>query len=105
MVTNTFLNINHVSNMNQTNQSNQSSSISVGEAQQQFSNSLKNAIEQINKAQNESDVKTEALAKGQIDDLHDVMITAQKASIVLQTGVEVQRKVIDAYNEVMRMQV
>ncbi|MFC4404584.1 flagellar hook-basal body complex protein FliE [Gracilibacillus xinjiangensis] len=77
----------------------------VGEAQQQFAANLKNAVEQLNNAQQVSDQKTTALANGQIDDLHDVMITAQKASIMLQTGVEVQKKVIDAYNEVMRMQV
>ncbi len=77
----------------------------VGESQQQFADSFKQAIESINKSQNESDQKTEALAKGEIDDLHDVMITAQKASITLQTGVEVQKKMVDAYNEVMRLQV
>ncbi len=52
-----------------------------------------------------SDKKTNALANGEIDDLHDVMITSQKASVALQTGVQVQNKVITAYNEIMRMQV
>ncbi|WP_208592481.1 flagellar hook-basal body complex protein FliE [Gracilibacillus suaedae] len=77
----------------------------VGESQQQFADSFKQAIDNINKAQHESDQKTQALAKGEIDDLHDVMITAQKASVMLQTGVQVQKKMVDAYNEVMRMQV
>lgn len=77
----------------------------VAEAQQSFANTFKNAIETINHSQVASDKKTEALAKGEIDDLHDVMITAQKASITLQTGVQVQKKMVDAYNEVMRMQV
>ncbi|QTN01456.1 flagellar hook-basal body complex protein FliE [Sediminibacillus dalangtanensis] len=76
-----------------------------GEAQGQFANSLKNAIDTLNNYQVESDKKTQALANGEIDDLHDVMITAQKASITLNTAVEMQRKAIDAYNEVMRMQV
>ncbi|UFU01021.1 flagellar hook-basal body complex protein FliE [Radiobacillus kanasensis] len=80
-------------------------SVTPGEAQNKFSTSLKNAIETLNSAQIESDRKTEALAKGEITDLHDVMITSQKASITLQTAIEVQRKVIDAYTEVMRMQV
>ncbi len=76
-----------------------------GEAQGQFASSLKNAIDTLNNYQVESDKKTQALANGEIDDLHDVMITAQKASITLNTAVEMQRKAIDAYNEVMRMQV
>ncbi|MFD1037991.1 flagellar hook-basal body complex protein FliE [Virgibacillus byunsanensis] len=79
--------------------------ISPGEAQASFANTLKSAIENVNDAQKASDKKTEALANGQIDDLHDVMITAQKASITLETTVQVQSKVIDAYNEIMRMQV
>lgn len=81
------------------------SAISPGKAQEDFSNMLKDAIEQVNDTQVASGIKTEALAKGQIDDLHDVMITAQKASITLETSVQIQRKVIDAYNEIMRMQV
>ncbi|WP_276208250.1 flagellar hook-basal body complex protein FliE [Gracilibacillus sp. YIM 98692] len=77
----------------------------VSDAQKAFTQNLKNAIDQMNQAQHQSNQKTEALAKGEIDDLHDVMITAQKASITLQTGVQVQKKAVDAYNEVMRMQV
>ncbi|MFS0672431.1 flagellar hook-basal body complex protein FliE [Ornithinibacillus sp. 179-J 7C1 HS] len=76
-----------------------------GEAQANFANLLKNAINNVNELQVVSDKKTEALAMGQINDLHDVMITAQKASVTLQATVEMQRKAIDAYNEIMRMQV
>lgn len=80
-------------------------SISPGEAQSNFADTLKSAIEKVNDAQIASDKKTEALAKGQTDNLHEVMITAQKASITLETSVQVQSKVIDAYNEIMRMQI
>ncbi|MFG6115123.1 flagellar hook-basal body complex protein FliE [Halobacillus sp. MO56] len=76
-----------------------------GDAQANFAADLKQAIADVNHSQKLSDQKTEALAKGEIDDLHDVMITAQKASVTLQTSVEVQNKVIDAYREIMRMQV
>lgn len=79
--------------------------ISTGEVQHKFSNALKNAVENLNEIQLESDKKTEALANGKIEDLHDVMITAQKASIMLETTVQIQKKAIDAYNEIMRMQI
>src|SRR5690625_1248955 len=78
---------------------------SSGEDQETFAKTLKDAIEHVNDAQHASDVKTEALSKGHIDDLHEVMVSAQKASITLETTVQIQRKVIDAYNEIMRMQV
>lgn len=87
------------------NQETTASKLSVGEAQNQFSNQLKTAIEQLNATQIESDIKTEALANGEIDDLHDVMITAQKASVTLNAAVEVRSKALDAYNEIMRMQI
>lgn len=79
--------------------------IPPGDAQANFADNLKSAIENVNKSQVTSNQKTEAFARGDIDNLHDVMIASQKASIMLETSVQVQRKVIDAYNEIMRMQV
>lgn len=70
-----------------------------------FATTLKTALNQISKAEHESNKKTEQLVQGKIDNLHDVMITAQKASITVETAVQVQQKVIDIYNEMMRMQV
>ncbi|MGM8211758.1 flagellar hook-basal body complex protein FliE [Virgibacillus sp. W0430] len=75
------------------------------ESQAKFATMLKSAIQHTNNMQQASDHKTKLLANGQINDLHDVMITAQKASITLETTVQVQQKVLDAYNEIMRMQV
>lgn len=70
-----------------------------------FSSVLKNAIEEVNKVETEADDKAEKLAQGKADDLHDVMLSAQKAKITVEASVQVQQKVIDAYNEMMRMQV
>ncbi|MCM3759444.1 flagellar hook-basal body complex protein FliE [Alkalihalobacillus oceani] len=81
------------------------SRMSAGEAHQSFKTALNEAIEHVNSLQQESAQKTERLASGEIDDLHDVMITGQKASITLQATVEVRNKVIEAYQEIMRMQV
>ncbi|MCL7746463.1 flagellar hook-basal body complex protein FliE [Halalkalibacter alkaliphilus] len=75
------------------------------EAQASFKNALSQAVKDVNELQNESAKKTELLAKGEIDNLHDVMITGQKASISLQATVEVRNKVVEAYQEIMRMQV
>lgn|SRR5690625_4377249 len=73
--------------------------------QQSFATHLQKALEHVDQLQRQSDFKTEQLVKGEVTDLHDVMITAQKASLTLETTVQIQRKVIDAYNEIMRMQV
>lgn len=75
------------------------------EAQQSFSTFLKESLQKVNNAQVHSDKMTEKLALGEAVDLHEVMITAQKASITMQATIEVRNKVIEAYQEVMRMQV
>ncbi|GAB3067366.1 flagellar hook-basal body complex protein FliE [Virgibacillus ainsalahensis] len=79
--------------------------ITPGEAQANFADTLKSAIDSVNNTQIKSDEKTNALAQGNIENLHDVMITAQKSSVALETTVQVQKKVVDAYNEVMRMSI
>lgn len=78
---------------------------STKEVENKFSNILKTTIEDVNNSQLESDNKTNAFIQGDVKDLHEVMISAQKASITLEATVQIQKKVIDAYNEVMRMQV
>jgi flagellar hook-basal body complex protein FliE len=82
-----------------------SQSVKPAEAQQAFSQFLKEAINKVNTEQVKSDIMTEKLAKGENIDLHQVMIASQKASISLQLALEVRNKVIEAYQEVMRMQV
>nr|WP_245746089.1 flagellar hook-basal body complex protein FliE [Evansella caseinilytica] len=86
---------------------NQASSTDVKpyEAQDSFKKWLNEALKSVNETQVESQVMTERLARGEDVNLHDVMITAQKASVTLQTTVEIRNKVIEAYQEVMRMQV
>lgn len=98
---NTIINTAPISKINTV----QPESSTAAQNQTSFANTLKSAIDNLNHAQIESDKMTEALAAGKTDDLHQVMITAQKASILLETTVQMQQKVIDAYNEVMRMQI
>jgi flagellar hook-basal body complex protein FliE len=73
------------------------------QAQSSFTESLKSAIESLNETQQASDKMTQDLATGKVDNLHDVMIASQKASVALDAAVQVQKKAIDAYTEMMRM--
>lgn len=45
------------------------------------------------------------LLTGENDSIHQAMIDAEKAELSLNLAIQVRNKVIDAYNEVMRMQV
>ncbi|MEH7506478.1 flagellar hook-basal body complex protein FliE [Priestia megaterium] len=79
-------------------------STSTGQTTQHFSTFLKDSINELNNTQRASDIATEKLAKGENVELQDVMITAQKASITMQTALEIRNKAVEAYQEMMRMQ-
>lgn len=66
---------------------------------------LKDAIKDINNLQNDAD---KAIANVQLEDagsIHDAMIALEKAGISFQVMMQVRNKILDAYQEVMRMQI
>lgn len=69
-----------------------------------FSEIFKKSLEEVNKLQNNSDKMTGQLVTGEVNDVSEVMVAAQKASVSLQLTVQVRNKVVEAYQEVMRMQ-
>lgn len=77
----------------------------VGENKGSFVDLLKNKIEEINKLQSDADT---AIAKVELSDsgsIHEAMIALEKASISFKTMLKVRNKLLEAYQEVMRMQV
>ena len=70
-----------------------------------FSELLHNALTEVDNLQKISGVSSTKLTTGEITDLHSVMIAGEKANLALQLTVQVRNKVIEAYQEVMRMQV
>ncbi len=70
-----------------------------------FADTLKDAVSGVNEMQKESDKAMQNLATGKTDNVADVMIAAEKADIALKVMVQVRNKIIDAYQEVMKMQV
>jgi len=53
----------------------------------------------------ESQALANAFALGKTDNIHQVMIAAEKADIALQFTLQIRNKILDAYNEIMRMQI
>jgi flagellar hook-basal body complex protein FliE len=70
-----------------------------------FNDILKNSIKSLNDSQLQADQLSQKLALGENVDLHEVMIASQKAQIALNLAVEVRNKAVEAYQEIMRMQV
>ena len=50
-------------------------------------------------------ILTNKMANGENVDLHTVMIASQKASISLTATLEIRNKVVEAYQEIMRMNI
>jgi flagellar hook-basal body complex protein FliE len=70
-----------------------------------FASFLSDALGEVNQAQIESEKLTKLFAAGQIEDIHQVMIASQKSTILLQTALQVRNKVIESYQEIMRMSI
>ena len=72
---------------------------------QAFSDLFREKLNQVNELQKDSQAITASFAAGETDSIHDVMIAAEKAKIAVNLTTAVQTKAIDAYNEIMRLQV
>ncbi len=62
-------------------------------------------VSKVNDMQVQSDKSIQGLASGENKNLHEVMIAVEKASISFQFMSQVRNKALEAYQEVMRMQV
>jgi len=69
-----------------------------------FSEMLAGAIEKVDALQGQADGEAQRLALG-AGNLHETAIALEKADLALRVLTKVRNKVIDAYQEVMRMSV
>ncbi len=70
-----------------------------------FGRMLSDAANTLNGLQQNADAQAEALATGQPVEIHDVMIAQEQNSLAFQFALQVRNKVVEAYQDVMRMQV
>ena len=70
-----------------------------------FSDALSNAVSEINSKQVAASNAVNGLLSGQDVSLHQAMIAMQEANVSLQLMVEVRNRLLESYQELMRMQV
>lgn len=70
-----------------------------------FADVLRQVFADANQAQLQADRLGEQLVTGQVQDVSQVMIAAQKAELSLQLAIQVRNKLLEAFQEIMRMQV
>ena len=82
--------------------------VATGEAQptdSSFAGVLGNLVQDVNSKQNVMEQSLRDLQSGQNVSLHQTMISIQEASVSFQLMVEVRNKLLESYQELMRMQV
>ena len=72
---------------------------------QNFSNILNDAIDSMEETEAASNAASEALLTGESDDIHTALVASQKAEIAVSYAVQIRNKMIEAYNDIMNMQV
>jgi flagellar hook-basal body complex protein FliE len=70
-----------------------------------FGDLLKNAVESVNRMQHEAAQLEDAVAKGEQVNIHQAVIAGEKAGLSFKLLTQVRNKLVDAYEEIMRMQV
>ena len=71
-----------------------------------FSQVLQKTIEQVNQTQQQAEAMAAKFAAGDENaNLHEVMISLQKASLSFQEMVQVRNRLVTAYHDVMNIQV
>lgn len=70
-----------------------------------FGASLGRAVDSLNELQSRADDLSTRAATGDLADIHEALIAMQEASLSLHFATQVRNKVIEAYQEIMRMQV
>ena len=70
-----------------------------------FSSWLARHLSETNARLVKSDQLIQGLAAGNLDNLHHVMIALEEAKLAMQLTVQVRNKVLEAYQELLRMQV
>jgi len=78
---------------------------SASDLANQFGQYLNDAMGKLNEQQATVDDLNQKFVKGELSDVHQLMIASEKASLGLQMTVQVRNKVVEAYQEIMRMQI
>jgi len=75
------------------------------EAAKSFSELVSSGLDNVQQAQSSADSLAQQAATGDLTDLHDYMIASTQAQLATDLTVTVRNKAVDAFNEIMRMQI
>lgn len=70
-----------------------------------FKDVLNNVVGQVYSTQKDVETKQYLLATGQLDDAHSLPIAEAKAALSIEVMISLRNKAMEAYNELMKMNV
>ena len=70
-----------------------------------FGNAIGDALDSLEKTQANADGLATQAATGDLTDVHDYMIAATQASLATELTVAVRNQAVNAFNDIMRMQI
>jgi flagellar hook-basal body complex protein FliE len=79
--------------------------LKVPDSKDSFGDMLIRAVNSVDQTMKESDQNVQDFIAGKTDNVHDVMISMQRAQISFQLMVEIRNKAIETYHEISRMQI
>ncbi|MBC7387207.1 MAG: flagellar hook-basal body complex protein FliE [Cryobacterium sp.] len=77
----------------------------AGDSAKGFGQMLSESIAKVNEYQQQADHSIKELAAGRTKNIHETMLSIEKADTSLKLMMQVRNKVLDAYKEIIRMQV
>ena len=72
--------------------------------EQSFANTFENSLKKVNDLQTEKTSAVESFASGETQNVHELMISLQKAGLAMNLTSAVRNKVMEAYRELSKMQ-
>ena len=79
--------------------------LGTGEGGDGFAATLAAVFDQLQGAQNTSNQLAAQAATGDLKDVHDYMIASSEAALATEMVVTIKNKAVEAFNDIMRMQV
>jgi flagellar hook-basal body complex protein FliE len=71
----------------------------------EFQKILTGSIDKLESLNNDASDAVQKFMTGENEELHTAVLATQKASLAFELGLQVRNKVVDAYQEVMKMQI
>ena len=78
---------------------------SIQDTRASFAEQLKNAVAEVGDLQTRREDMVERMVTGEVAEVHDVMIAAKESQLAFELLLEIRNKLLEAYQEIMRMQV